>query len=137
ETVDGVARVGNTGDGVQDGPQPETQETLREHEVEQELNSILKKSPIIIFSKTYCPYSKKAKRIFHQYKITPAPYIVEIDEHPLGPELQAALAKSTGRRTVPNILINGKSIGGGDDIEALHESGKLVNTVKSMGGKRI
>lgn len=38
---------------------------------------------------------------------------------------------------MPNILINGKSIGGGDDIEALHNSGKIVETVLSMGGKRI
>lgn len=43
----------------------------------------------------------------------------------------------TGRRTVPNILINGRSIGGGDDIEALHNDEKMVSTISSMGGKRI
>jgi len=43
----------------------------------------------------------------------------------------------TGRRTVPNILINGRSIGGGDDVQELHSSGKLVEKVKSMGGKRM
>ena len=43
----------------------------------------------------------------------------------------------TGRRTVPNVLINGKSIGGGDDVEELHDDDKLVSTVSSMGGKRI
>ncbi|KAF2102866.1 hypothetical protein NA57DRAFT_71851 [Rhizodiscina lignyota] len=116
----------------------QTAETQEEHKVEEELNSILKRSPIIIFSKTYCPYSKKAKRILlEDYKITPAPYVVELDEHPLGPELQAALATSTGRRTVPNVLINGKSIGGGDDVQALHDQGTLTDTVKTMGGKRI
>lgn len=67
----------------------------------------------------------------------PSPFVVELNEHPLGPRLQSALAKSTGRRTVPNILINGKSIGGGDDVEALDENGKLIDKVKSMGGKRI
>lgn len=72
-----------------------------------------------------------------QYKITPAPYVVELDEHTLGSELQTALGDSTGRRTVPNVLINGKSIGGGDDIEALHKEGELANTIKKMGGKRI
>lgn len=34
-------------------------------------------------------------------------------------------------------MINGKSIGGGDDVAALHEDGKLVETIKAMGGKRI
>ena len=62
---------------------------------------------------------------------------MELDQHPLGSGLQAHLAKSTGRRTVPNVLINGKSIGGGDEVEALDTSGALIEKVKSMGGKRI
>lgn len=63
--------------------------------------------------------------------------MVELDTHPLGPGLQAALEKSTGRRTVPNILVVGRSIGGGDDIEALDESGSLIEKVKDMAQKRI
>jgi hypothetical protein len=63
--------------------------------------------------------------------------VVELDLHPLGPGLQAALLKSTGRKTVPNVLINGKSIGGGDDVAELDESGTLEAKVKEMGGKRI
>ena len=94
--------------------------------------------PVIIFSKTYCPHSKRAKHILlDTYKIVPSPYVVELDEHPLGPQLQATLGQSTGRRTVPNILITGKSIGGGDEVAALHGSGKLLETVTTMGGKRI
>ena len=62
---------------------------------------------------------------------------MELDQHDLGPGLQSALEKSTGRRTVPNVLINGKSIGGGDDVAALHADGKLVEIVKAMGGKRV
>ncbi|KAF2395551.1 glutaredoxin, partial [Trichodelitschia bisporula] len=114
---------------------PETKEKQR---AKDELNDILKRSPIIIFSKTYCPFSKKAKAILlEKYNITPKPYVVELDTHPLGPYLQEHLAESTGRRTVPNVLINGKSIGGGDDVEALHVDGKLADTVRSMGGKRM
>lgn len=63
--------------------------------------------------------------------------MVELDEHELGQQLQTQLGQMTGRRTVPNILINGKSIGGGDDVQELHESGKLMDKVKSMGGKRM
>ncbi|KAI9699012.1 MAG: hypothetical protein M1836_003201 [Candelina mexicana] len=109
-----------------------------EREVDNELNGILKRSPIIIFSKTYCPYSKKAKRILlEKLKIVPPPFVVELDEHPLGIGLQFALQKSTGRQTVPNVLINGKSIGGGDDIEDLDEGGLLVEKIRSMAGKRV
>ena len=93
---------------------------------------------VIVFSKSYCPYSKKAKDILlEKYTIVPTPYVIELDEHRLGSQLQAALEKSTGRRTVPNILINGRSIGGGDDVQKLDLDGQLVGKVKSMGGKRI
>ena len=93
---------------------------------------------VIIFSKSYCPFSTKAKRILlEKYTIVPAPYVVELDIHPLGPGLQEALARSTGRRTVPNVLVSGRSIGGGDDIEALDAGGVLVEKVKGMAGKRI
>ena len=65
---DGVARVGNTGasksresSAAKKQSKSEEEETASEHEIEVEMNSILKKGPIIIFSKSYCPYSKKAK----------------------------------------------------------------------------
>lgn len=67
----------------------------------------------------------------------PAPYVVELDQHPLGRDLQGVLGQSTGRRTVPNILVNGKSIGGGDDIAGMDEKGELASTLKKMGGKWI
>lgn len=136
---DGVAKVGNvearpsTARNGETGP-----ETEEDHQVETELNDILKKGPIIIFSKSYCPFSKKAKHILLDlYAITPPPFVVELDQHELGSGLQDALLQSTGRRTVPNVLINGKSIGGGDDVEALHIGDKLIETISSMGGKRI
>ena len=93
---------------------------------------------VIIFSKSYCPFSAKAKRILlEKYTIIPEPYVVELDQHPLGQGLQAHLAKSTGRKTVPNVLINGKSIGGGDEVAALDGSGGMIDKVKGMGGRRI
>ncbi|EKG16567.1 Glutaredoxin [Macrophomina phaseolina MS6] len=145
DSVDGVAKVGNVGDSVKAAASAKAtsnsdadEETEEEHLAELEINAILKKSPIIIFSKSYCPFSAKAKRILlEEYSITPAPYVVELDQHKLGSAIQAQLEKSTGRRTVPNVLINGKSIGGGDDIESLHLKGKIEETVRSMGGKRI
>ena len=59
---------------------------------------------VIIFSKTYCPYSKRAKGVLlEKYVIEPKPYVFELDTAPLGPQIQARLAGMTGRKTVPNI----------------------------------
>ncbi|KIW12940.1 hypothetical protein PV08_08127 [Exophiala spinifera] len=122
-----------------------------------ELSDILKKSPVIIFSKSYCPYSKRAKTLLLEtYTIEPTPYVVELDlmtepvavsytreeddDTPppsVGRKLQDLLASLTGRRTVPNIMINTRSLGGSDDIASMHEKGTLIDEIKKLGGKRI
>ncbi|KAF4340237.1 glutaredoxin [Fusarium beomiforme] len=104
----------------------------------EELDSILKKSPVIIFSKTYCPFSKRAKSLLiEKYSITPEPYIVELDVHPQGQALQDQLLETTGRRTVPNIMVNGVSLGGADDITEMDQAGKLVSKIVDLGNKRV
>ncbi|KAK0104486.1 hypothetical protein ONS95_004775 [Cadophora gregata] len=151
--------TGGSGSEAQVPVKEEDDEESREAEkVKAELNSILKKAPsryflillplqlfgcantnpVIIFSKSYCPHSKRAKGILlEKYLIDPKPYVVELDQHPLGAQLQAKLADLTGRNTVPNVLINGFSIGGGDDVAELDSSRKLVDKVKELGGKRM
>ena len=122
----------------------------------EELQGILKRSPVVIFSKSYCPHSKRAKQLLlEQYTITPTPYVVELDlmetkvpgkkdhdgeEGPqvtLGKKVQDLLLTLTGRRTVPNIMINAQSLGGADDVYRMEGDGTLVEMVKKMGGKRI
>ena len=102
------------------------------------LAEILTKSPVTIFSKSYCPHSAKAKKILLEaHSITPKPYVIELNERDDGPGLQLLLMKTTGRRTVPNVLVNGKSIGGGDETEMLWKSGELPARIKQMAGKRV
>lgn len=93
---------------------------------------------VIIFSKSYCPHSKKAKHILlEKYKIVPEPFVVELDLHTHGPQLQAVLKHMTGRRTVPNVLLVGKSIGGGDEMEELDETDTLASKFKEILGSRV
>ncbi|KAK6456879.1 thioredoxin-like protein [Scheffersomyces xylosifermentans] len=97
-------------------------------------------SPMTIFSKSYCPYSKKLKDLLlSSYQITPAPTVVELDKHEHGKELQAYLAETTGRRTVPNVLVgkSNESRGGCDDLVKLHEDGELLKLLIKWGGKKL
>ncbi|KAK4218796.1 thioredoxin-like protein [Rhypophila decipiens] len=134
-----IIGVGSSADGQnKKGVAEPEHETKEEHEVEMELASILKKSPVIIFSKSYCPFSKKAKGILlEKYVIKPDPFVVELDQHPLGPKIQDLLLEKTGRRTVPNIMVNGISIGGGDDVAALDKAKTLASKFRELGGKRV
>ncbi|KAJ8058257.1 hypothetical protein OCU04_012451 [Sclerotinia nivalis] len=135
-SVAGRKKIG--GEKAQEVVKEKDEEEKEDVEVTTELNAILKKSPIIIFSKSYCPHSRRAKTILlEKYSIDPLPYVIELDQHPLGGKLQARLAQLTGRRTVPNVLINGVSIGGGDDVAELHAKKNLEEKVKDLGGKKI
>jgi len=55
----------------------------------------------------------------------------------LGQKIQERLAEMTGRKTVPNVLIAGISVGGGDEIAELDREKKLSDKVKEIGGKRM
>ena len=46
-----------------------------------------------------------------------------------GPAIQDKLQELTGQRTVPNVFIHGKHIGGADNTMKLHEEGKLMELI--------
>jgi glutaredoxin 3 len=78
---------------------------------------------IIIYTKDYCPYCVKAKNLLKR-KGQEA-NITEIDithDEALQKEM---IEKSGGRKTVPQIFIDGKHVGGSDDLYALDAAGKL------------
>lgn len=92
------------------------------------LSVLFESYPMIVFSKTYCPYSKNAKKVLEFYDIRPRPLIYELDVEEHGADLQAELGKVTGRKTVPNIVINSHSLGGCDELAALDKADELVRT---------
>lgn len=97
-------------------------------------------SPMTIFSKSYCPYSKKIKQLLlEKYDITPAPNVVELDRYEYGAELQSYLTEKSERRTVPNVLV-GKSFesrGGCDEFEKLHKDNDLIKLLVEWGSGRL
>ncbi|GBE77469.1 glutaredoxin [Sparassis latifolia] len=85
---------------------------------------------IAIFSKSYCPYCKRAKALFAAKFPDVPTKIHELDL--LGEEgsaIQQYLLEKTGQRTVPNIFINEKFIGGCDSVTSLDQEGKLAGLI--------
>ena len=85
-----------------------------------------------MFSKSYCPYCKKAKRVLSQFPIK-SYHVIELDERQDGDALQDVLGQMTGARSVPRVFIGGKCIGGGDDTERLQKDGKLKELLEQAG----
>eukprot|EP00850_Spirogloea_muscicola_P004061 SM000017S02801 [mRNA] locus=s17:329369:330543:- [translate_table: standard] len=92
-------------------------------------------NPVIVYSKTWCPYCGMVKGLFKQLGLEVK--AVELDELVEEQELQDALQELTGQGTVPNVFIGGKHIGGCDDTMALHRSGALQGLLDEAGAKKL
>lgn len=82
---------------------------------------------VIVYSKAFCPYCDRAKQLLTHKGV--AYKEIRVDQEP--DQLQVMLAKSDGRRTLPQIFINDKGIGGFDDLWALEQQGQLDNLLNS------
>ncbi|KAM0887373.1 hypothetical protein ACQ4PT_029098 [Festuca glaucescens] len=90
------------------------------------VKSTVKAHDVVIFSKSYCPYCRRAKAVFKELELKKDPYVIELDEREDGGDIQDALADMVGRRTVPQVFVRGKHLGGSDDTVDAYESGKLA-----------
>jgi glutaredoxin 3 len=74
-----------------------------------------------IYTTSACAYCIRAKHLLKQRNIAYEEVDVTADD-----ERRAWLVQTTGRRTVPQIFIDGESIGGYDELAALDRGGKLL-----------
>ena len=92
--------------------------------------ALIHKYPVVVFSKSWCPYCKRALEALAIEGVTSEPFllVVTLDRDTNG--IQSTLSSMTGRRTVPNVFVGGTSIGGGDETVRLQQSGELKLMLK-------
>ena len=81
---------------------------------------------IVIYTKENCPYCRMAKELLSGRKLAFEEIRIDLDE-----AKREKMIQLSNRRTVPQIFINGQSIGGYDDLTALIKANKfdeLLNT---------
>ena len=92
---------------------------------------MIKADPVVMFSKSYCPFCHKAKALLKMKGVAFKAY--ELDNMADGGSIQSALAAKTNQTTVPNIFIGEKHIGGSDTLAAAEKSGKLNGYLADAG----
>lgn len=139
EDVDQAIRNIQEEVGIKEGSSGKSEPTRKAFDPAMEYQQILSNSPMIVFSKSMCPYSAKMKELLKQeYEFTPDYLVVELDRHDHGKELQDYIGKVTNRATVPNVVIHGVSRGGYDDFKALLDKGKLLESLQDWSdGKTL
>jgi len=85
---------------------------------------------VIIYTTNYCPYCVKAKDLL---KAKGAEY-KEIDVTGNDKAREELTAKANGMKTVPQIFINGRHIGGYDMTAELDKEGKLDELLRAKAG---
>lgn len=76
---------------------------------------------IDIYTTKICPYCVRAKQLFKRKGVA----FTEIDVSNDDALRTAMVDRAGGRRTVPQIFIDGRHVGGCDDLYALDSEGKL------------
>jgi glutaredoxin 3 len=81
---------------------------------------------VVMYVTGWCPYCRAAKKLLEGKGATWAE--VDVDDRD---ELRTWLIKESGQRTVPQVFINGKPVGGFTDLSALDAAGKLEGLLKA------
>lgn len=74
-----------------------------------------------IYTKAFCPYCTRALRLLASKGVTPEEYDITMG----GPRRAEMVARAPGSTTVPQVFIDGRHIGGSDDLAALDRRGGL------------
>ena len=75
---------------------------------------------VVVYTTQYCPYCMQAKALLKHKGVT-------FEEVDVGEDdaLRARVVELSGRRTVPQIFIDDKPIGGYDELRTLDDQGEL------------
>ncbi|MDQ6974870.1 MAG: glutaredoxin 3 [Mariprofundaceae bacterium] len=76
-----------------------------------------------IYSGDYCPYCSRAKALLKQRDIEFTEYNVQNEPD----RRQEMVKRAPGARTIPQIFINDRHVGGCDDLHALDRQGELTH----------
>jgi glutaredoxin 3 len=75
---------------------------------------------IVVYRTAWCPYCDRARALLESKGV---PFEeIDVEAHP---EQREEMIRRSGRRTVPQIFIGERHIGGSDDLRALDAAGGL------------
>ena len=81
---------------------------------------------IIIYTTHYCPYCVHAKQLLERKNLSYDEINIEDND-----ALRQEMMDKSQRRTVPQIFINERHIGGYDDLKALDDAGELDTIIRA------
>ena len=81
---------------------------------------------VLMYLTASCPFCQSADRLLQQKGVAVEKIRVDLE-----PARRAEMIQKSGRRTVPQIWINGLHVGGCDDLYELERAGELDPLLKA------
>ncbi len=76
--------------------------------------------PVVIYSTRVCPYCMRAKALLQSKRVPYTEFLVDAD-----PAKREEMEQKSNRRSVPQIFIGERHVGGCDELYALNRKGEL------------
>jgi glutaredoxin 3 len=83
---------------------------------------------VTVYVSDWCPYCQRAKSLLQKKQVVFSEINVDDDE-----KYRAEMLARSNRRTVPQIFIGDKHVGGCDELYALDGSGALDRLIQGAG----
>lgn len=74
-----------------------------------------------IYTKAFCPYCSRAMKLLAAKGVEAEEYDITMG----GPKRGEMIDRAGGRTTVPQVFVDGRHLGGSDDLAALDARGEL------------
>uniref|UniRef100_A0A3P9LNQ3 thioredoxin-disulfide reductase (NADPH) n=1 Tax=Oryzias latipes TaxID=8090 RepID=A0A3P9LNQ3_ORYLA len=100
------------------------------NDLKMRIQQLIESNAVMVFSKSSCPFCVRVKDLFKELKVECN--VVELDLIEEGTNYQEMLLELTGQKTVPNVFINKKHVGGCDKTMQAHRDGSLQ---RLLGGQ--
>ena len=83
-------------------------------------------SSVTVYTKSFCGYCMRVIALLERRGI--AFTEVNVEDHP---DLREKLLVKSGRRTLPQVYVGERYIGGADELAALDQSGELLSLIQA------
>jgi hypothetical protein len=89
--------------------------------------------PVVLLGRMRDPWHREVKKLLAEYKITPAPLIIDVDQRRDASIFLPIIARLLDSSELPQLLLSGERLGSYHEVLELRESGKLVSTLEASG----
>lgn len=93
--------------------------------------------PLVLFGKMRDPWHREIKRILAEQKIHPAPLVIDVDQRRDHLIFMPLVSRLLGTQSLPQLVLEGKTLGSYHEILAMKEQGTLRKTLESTGAVAV